>query len=635
MDLMPVVQLEKISKAYGAHDILIDVSWNVDKGQRIGLVGRNGCGKTTLLHILTGEVRPNAGSVHQAKSSRIGYLPQDPSFSEDATVISTVLEGFGQLLDIQSQLRSIEAQMSEGDHSEKTMAAYSDLHAHYERLDGYTLEARAAAVLDGLGFPERDHGTSVDVLSGGQKNRLALARLLASQPDLLLLDEPTNHLDLRAIEWLEKFLIDYEGTYVVISHDRYFLDNTVKIVMEIQNCRVKRYTGNYSAYVSEKAKQIEQEQRTYESQQTQISRTEDYIRRNIAGQKTKQAKSRRKALEKMDRVDRPRSEKDVALRFGTGTRGGDRVIQVEDITKAYDDEDPLFAPLSMVAWRGDRIGIVGPNGSGKTTLLKMLIGEFPPDTGWVRAARSTELGYYEQSRNDLIPTNTVLQEVWSVTPSATVGEVRTYLGAFLFSGDEVEQRIDSLSGGEQSRVALAKLIRRPCNLLVLDEPTNHLDIPSREALEAALKQFDGTIITVSHDRYFLNDLINRLVVIDPSGWKLMDGNYASLNQLWDNNADSGNNRKAKPVDADRAQTKQAQRSVEKLRRRAQTLENEIAELEGEADTLDERMAKVEGADWERLETLTADKTEVRAKIDKRYAEWESIEQDLTESESVT
>ncbi len=625
---MPVAQLERVAKAYGAHDILLDVSWNIDRGNRVGLVGRNGCGKTTLLHILTGEIRPDSGSVHRAKTTRIGYLAQDPVFSNGATVISTVLESFGKLLEIQRQLREIEARMSAGDHTERTLHDYSDLHTKYERLDGYSLEARASAVLDGLGFPEGDHEVAVSVLSGGQKNRLALARLLASQPDLLLLDEPTNHLDLRAIEWLEKFLSDYEGTFVVISHDRYFLDNTAKIIIEIQNCRIRRYTGNYSAYAIEKAKQVEQQQRTYESQQAEIARTEDYIRRNIAGQKTKQAKSRRKALEKLDRVDRPVADRDVRLRFGTGTRGGDRVIQVEDITKSFSGEEPLFAPLSMVAWRGDRIGIVGPNGSGKTTLLKMLIGELTPDTGWVRAARSTELQYYEQSRNDLDLENTVLQEVWAVSPESTVGEIRTYLGAFLFSGDEVEQRIGSLSGGEQSRVALAKMIKRPCNLLVLDEPTNHLDIPSCEVLEAALKQFDGTIITVSHDRYFLNDLINRLVVIDDAGWQLVDGNYASLSQLWTARNGNGDKRRDKGVDSDRAESKRAKRIVQKQQRRIQEIETEIAELEDQIEGLDAQIESVEGSDWGKLETLTAEKSALREKIDQGYAEWESVDRNL-------
>ncbi|MEE2752424.1 MAG: ABC-F family ATP-binding cassette domain-containing protein [Candidatus Latescibacterota bacterium] len=625
---MAVLQLEKVSKAYGAHDILINISWNVDRGNRIGLVGRNGCGKTTLLHVLTQEIRPDSGSVHPARSAKIGYLAQDPSFADEATVISTVMEGFEQVLDIQARLREFEARMSNGDHDERTLAGYSDLHAQYEGLDGYTLETRAAAVLDGLGFSEEDHGLQVSVLSGGQKNRLALARLLASQPDLLLLDEPTNHLDLRAIEWLEKFLSDYDGTFIVVSHDRYFLDRTVKIIIEMQNCKIKRYTGNYSAYSVEKAKQLEQQQKTYESQQAEISRTEDYIRRNIAGQKTKQAKSRRKALEKLGRVDRPSGEKAVSLKFGTGTRGGDRVIQVEDITKAYDGGDPLFPPLSMVAWRGDRIGIVGPNGSGKTTLLKMLIEAIPPDTGWVRAARSTKIGYYEQGRNDLNPENTVLQELWTVTPGASVGEIRTFLGAFLFSGDEVEQKIESLSGGEQSRVALAKIVRKPCNFLVLDEPTNHLDIRSCEALETALNQFDGTIITVSHDRYFMNNLINRLLLIEETGWRLIDGNYASLGQLWTQPSTKESKRKGKGEGEGRQLEKQTQRAIQKLERRAQEIESEIAKLEEDLEAIDAETEKIDSADWQGLGLLTERKQTIQSDIEERYAEWEIIDLEL-------
>jgi ATP-binding cassette subfamily F protein 3 len=628
---MAVVQLEKVSKAYGAHDILIDISWNIDRGNRIGLVGRNGCGKTTLLHVLTQEIRPDSGSVHHARSARIGYLAQNPTFGETATVVSTVMEGFGQVLDIQARLRETEARMSAGDHDERTLSDYSDLHAQYERLDGYMLEARAATVLDGLGFPEKDHPLQVSVLSGGQKNRLALARLLASEPDLLLLDEPTNHLDLRAIEWLEKFLTDYDGTFIVISHDRFFLDRTVKIVIEMQGCKIKRFTGNYSAYAVEKAKQTEQQQRTYESQQAEIARTEDYIRRNIAGQKTKQAKSRRKALEKIDRVGRPSAEKAVSLKFGTGTRGGDRVIQVEDITKSYGDGDPLFAPLSMVAWRGDRIGIVGPNGCGKTTLLKMLIDTIKPDTGWVQAARSTEIGYYEQGRNDLNPENTVLQELWTVTPGANLGEIRSFLGAFLFSGDEVEQKIGSLSGGEQSRVALSKIIRKPCNLLILDEPTNHLDIPSSEALEAALSQFDGTIITVSHDRYFLNSLINRLLVIEETGWRLIDGNYASLGQLWTQPSSNGTKRRNRSEDESRSQDKQTQRTLQKRQRRAKEIEAEIAKMEGDLESFESEIEKVDAADWQALETLTQHKMALQGTIDERYAEWESIDIELKQS----
>lgn len=628
---MPHIQVENISKTYGSHDVLKNISWAIDQGDRIGLVGRNGCGKTTLLHILTGELRPDSGSIHRARGHRIGYLAQDPEFVPGSTVLSTILEGFGDLLDLRNQLTELETRMAGGHDDPATLEAYSKVHARYEHLDGYSLEARAGAILDGLGFPPAEHETEIEILSGGQKNRLALGRLLASAPDVLLLDEPTNHLDLRAIEWLERFLDDYEGTYVVISHDRYFLDRAVKSIIEIESTRLRRYSGNYSFYVTEKARQVSQQKSTYEAQQASISRTEEYIRRNIAGQKTKQAKSRRKALEKMERVDRPGSKKTVGLKFGIGKRGGDRVFQAEDISKAYGDL-VLFEKLNLIAWRGDRIGVVGPNGAGKSTLIKMLTGSVEPDTGWVSLGHDVEVGYYDQSRIDLNPTRTVIEEVWSVTPESTVTEIRTYLGAFLFSGDEVESPIQHLSGGEQSRVALAKLVRRPLNLLVLDEPTNHLDIPSREALEAALKQFQGTIVTISHDRYFLNDLITRLLVIDRGSYRLVDGNYDSVQHLWDP-ADAG--RPKKPASGGRRAGRQNQsdRINAKHRKRIETIEAEIAQFEMEISKLDTELGREDLAtDWTRLQELTDEKTRLQNEVEVRIKEWDDLETSLQEAD---
>ncbi len=626
---MPHIQIENVSKAYGALDVLKDISWALNQGDRVGLVGRNGCGKTTLLHILTGEIRPESGSVHRTRGHRIGYLAQDPEFEPSSTVLSTILEGFGDLLDLRARLRDLETRMAQGDQEPSTLEIYSRTHARYEHLDGYTLEARAGAILDGLGFPLREHETPVEILSGGQQNRLALGRLLASTPDVLLLDEPTNHLDLRAIEWLERFLSDYEGTYVVISHDRYFLDRAVKTIVEIEDTHLRRYSGNYSFYVAEKARQVGQQRSAYDTQQAEIARTEDYIRRNIAGQKTKQAKSRRKTLEKMDRVERPGSHKTVDLRIGIGKRGGDRVLQAEDIAKSYGDLT-LFENLNFIAWRGDRIGIVGPNGAGKTTLIKVLTGALQPDAGWVRLGHDVEVGYYDQNRIDLNLNKTVIEEVWSVTPESTITEIRTYLGAFLFSGDEVESRVEHLSGGEQSRVALAKLVRRPLNLLVLDEPTNHLDIPSRQALEAALKQFRGTIVTVSHDRYFLNDTINRLLVIDQGAYRTVDGNYDSVQQLWDP-PDVGTQKK--PVRGARVAPRARNRDVQKRRKRIESIEAEIADFEREIGQLDDELAREDLAtDWGRLKELTDEKTRLQNEVETRMAEWDALEAFIEDAE---
>ena len=623
---MPLIQLKNIWKSFGAYDVLTGIYWQIDQGERIGLVGPNGCGKTTLLRLITEESLPDDGQLHRQRGLNIGFLTQEPIFDPELTVMDAALDGFADVLALQHRLHDLEKIMAEGENSDAVLNDYGHLRDQYEHMGGYATEARAKAILFGLGFCETDLKLSTQVLSGGQKNRLALAQLLAREPDLLLLDEPTNHLDLQAIEWLEYFLSDYAKAFVIISHDRTFLERTVTKIVDLERGVVEQYSGNYSFYIQEKEQRRAQQQKAYRAQQAHIERTEEYIRRNIAGQKTKQAQSRRRALEKLDRVERVVEQRDIVLRFNATTRGGDRVLQVEDLSKAYPNR-PLFSDLNFTLWQGERLGIIGPNGSGKSVLLKIFMEQLAPDAGRAILGRGLEVGYYAQTRQDLNPNLSVLEEIWSLTPSVPEEEIRNFLGAFLFSGDDVERETGSLSGGEQSRVALAKLMRLPLNLLVLDEPTNHLDIASRHVLENALEAFSGTVIAVSHDRYFLNRLVNRLIVLGDGKWQLVDGNY-DFYQRQMQGVEIPTVQSVPKAQTDYESRKRAMRQQQRRERRVAEIEEAIAILEDEADQIAEEMAREDLAtDWHRLKELAGEKEEVQEKMDRLFEEWEVLERE--------
>ncbi len=621
---MPLIQLKKIRKSYGAHDVLTDIHWQIDPRDRIGLVGPNGCGKTTLLRLITGESLPDSGQLHRQRDLNIGFLEQDPTFDPGRSVMDAALDAFADLLAIQRRLCDLEKTMADGKNSDAVLNDYGHLRDQYEHRGGYATEARAKAILFGLGFRETDLKLPTRALSGGQKNRLALAQLLAREPDLLLLDEPTNHLDLQAIEWLEYFLSDYARTFVMISHDRTFLNHTVTKIADLERGTVEQYSGTYSIYIQKKERRRARQQKAHRAQRAHIRKTEEYIRRNIAGQKTKQAQSRRKALAKLDHIDQVTQQRHIKLKFNTTTRGGDRVLQVENLTKAYPNR-PLFSDLNFTLWRGDQLGIVGPNGAGKSVLLKILLGQLAPDSGNAIRGKGLEIGYYAQTRQDLDPNLSILEEIGSLTPHVPEEEIRTFLGAFLFSGDEVERETGSLSGGEQSRVALAKLMRVPLNLLVLDEPTNHLDIAARHVLESALETFQGTVIAVSHDRYFLNRLVNRLLVLRDGQWQLIDGNYDTYHRQT-RGAERLTVQNAPKTQTDYHSRKRALRRRQKRERRARQLEDAITALEDKAAQLTEEMAREDlSTDWHRLKELTREKDAVQQKMDRLFAEWEILE----------
>jgi ATP-binding cassette subfamily F protein 3 len=512
-------RLSDVHKSYGTQDVLRGASLQINPGEHIGLVGRNGAGKTTIFRLVNGEETPDRGEVIRARGTRLGLLAQHIHFEAGSTVHESALSAFGHLQQIEHEMHELEHRMAEvTDDLDKILERYSDLQHQFEREGGFAYAARAEAILQGLGFERESWSLETEKLSGGQQNRLGLVRLLLAEPDVLLLDEPTNHLDVAAIEWLEEFLQSYSAGFVIVSHDRYFLDRCCRRIIELENGRAANYTGNYSDYLVEREERREAQQRAYDNQQQLIAKTEEFIRRNLAGQKTKQAKSRRTMLQKLDRIDAVRPDQSSGdFRLQKIERTGNHVLMVDEAAIGY-GEKVLARDISFILRRGECLGVIGPNGSGKTTFLKTILKKIPPLAGEIRWGTKVQIGYYSQQLEDLDDRNEIIMELRRVAlPGATAGELRSFLAKFLFTGDDVYKHVRDLSGGEKGRLALAKLIYSRVNVLALDEPTNHLDIPSREALEEALDAFEGTIVTISHDRYFLDRVATQILVLDDNG----------------------------------------------------------------------------------------------------------------------
>src|SRR5690242_7349473 len=521
-------RLSDVYKSYGVQDVLRGASLQVNAGEHVGLVGRNGAGKSTIFRLVRGEESADRGDVIRARGVKLGLLDQHVHFKPGSTVHESALAAFGRLQQIEHEMHELEHRMADaGDDLEKVLERYSDLQHEFEHEGGFEYAARAEAILQGLGFDRELWSLETEKLSGGQQNRLGLACLLLAAPDVLLLDEPTNHLDVNAVEWLEEFLQEYQAAYVIVSHDRYFLDRCCRRIIELENGRASSYTGNYSSYLVEREERREAQQRAYDNQQQLIAKTQEFIRRNIAGQKTKQAKSRRKMLEKLERIDAVRPDQSSGdFRLQAIERTGNHVLTVTDASVGY-PEKLLARDISFILRRGECLGIIGPNGSGKTTFLKTILHKLPPLAGEVRWGTKVQIGYYAQQLDDLDDRNEIIMELRRVAPAnATAGELRSFLAKFLFVGDDVYKHVRDLSGGEKGRLALAKLIYSRVNVLVLDEPTNHLDIPSREALEESLDAYDGTILTISHDRYFLDRVATQILALDgEEGAEHYDGDY--------------------------------------------------------------------------------------------------------------
>ncbi|MFN2275353.1 MAG: ABC-F family ATP-binding cassette domain-containing protein [Anaerolineales bacterium] len=525
---MSLIQANDLSKSYGAQDVLTGVSLTVPRQARIALIGPNGVGKSTLLHLLAGMEQPDDGSLQRARGLDIGFLPQESSYAARTHSGETVWElcqgAFSDLLQREQRLRELEQAMADPRQVDEAMLQYGMAQETFELAGGYTYEARIRQVLGGLGFTAQEMGSPLSRLSGGEMTRALLARLLLEDPDLLILDEPTNHLDLEAIEWLEGWLRDFSGAAVIVSHDRYFLDRVVDQVWELSPNGIVHYRGDYSAYLEQRSQRLALLEANFQAQQEHIRKEQDFIQRNIAGQNTRQAQGRRKRLERMLRdnaIVLPEATRTAQIRFAEATRSGDIVLQTSDLEIGYADADAaLFRVPDLTLLRGECVALIGPNGAGKTTFLKTLLGEINPYHGEVSLGASLQCGYFEQAHAGLRPGKTLLEEVLDTDPTLRISEARSLLGRFAFSGDEVEKMVRVLSGGERGRLALLKLVLQGANLLLLDEPTNHLDIPSQETLQAALEAFNGTILLVSHDRYLIRALASQIWVVTPDEGQL-------------------------------------------------------------------------------------------------------------------
>ena len=550
---MSLIRLEHVTKLYDPDLILDDISVSIEHGDRLGLIGRNGTGKTTLLKIINGLLANFKGKVVAAKGLRIGYLSQEPELARDCTLRQEMLKVFEKRRALEDKMLLLAEEM-ETEEVPNLLAAYARIQDQHEQLGGYDYEHEINRILGGLGFSELDFNLPIRVLSGGQKSRATLAKLLLEKPDLLLFDEPTNHLDINGIEWLENYLnIEYNGAVLVVSHDRYFLDKVVRKVWELEEHKIKIYRGNYSKYVE--TKRVEQlvTERAFKKQQAFVEHEEDFIRRNIAGQRTREAQGRQKKLDRLERIEKPKPDAPTLnLSFTPETRGGNDILRCKNVGKAFGDK-VIFRDMNFEVYRRDIIGIIGANGTGKTTLFRMILGNEAPTDGEMWVGPTLKFGYYAQELEGLNPDNEIIDEIWALQPKHTHGEIRSFLSKFLFFGDDVFKRIGNLSGGEQSRVLLAKLLLANANVLLLDEPTNHLDIPACEALEAALAEYPATLFIISHDRYLLNNLATKLLIFDgkPEGTaELFEGNYAEYvaqqqealqaNQPRENNQDTQN-----------------------------------------------------------------------------------------------
>ncbi len=520
---MSLLQANDLTKSYGAQDVLTGVSLAIPRQARISLIGPNGVGKSTLLHLLAGIEKPDSGTIQVARGVEIGYLPQESASAIKASSAETIrdlcLGAFEELRQRERRLRELEQAMGDSDHVNEAMMQYGTLQESFELAGGYTYEVRMQQVLGGLGFMPQEFDFPLARLSGGERTRALLARLLLDDPDLLILDEPTNHLDLEAIEWLEAWMRDFPGAAVIVSHDRYFLDRVIDQVWELHPEGLTSYHGDYSAYVHQRAERMALLEARYQAQQEHIRKEQNYIQRNIAGQNTRQAQGRRKRLERMLRdeaIKLPDSFRTAQIRFSEAKRSGDLVLQTSELAIGYPDSDQaLFHVPDLTLLRGECVALIGPNGAGKTTFLRTLLGDLEPYRGQVTLGASLQLGYFEQAHAGLQPGHTLLEEVLATDETLLISEARNLLGRFAFSGDDVQKTVAVLSGGEMGRLALLKLVLQGANLLLLDEPSNHLDIPSQETLQAALEAFNGTILLVTHDRYLIRALASQVWVISP------------------------------------------------------------------------------------------------------------------------
>lgn len=628
---MLLLSCSRLSRGFDEGPLFEDIGFELFAGDRVGLVGPNGVGKTTLLRLLAGLDRPDDGEVRHHAGARVALLKQQAEFAADRSLFDEAKSALDELLAAHDELvRTAEALARATDEAERKAltARYDRLNELLRHHDAYNLDHRIEQVLDGLGFRREDYRRPVATFSGGQQSRLMLAKLLLAAPDVMLLDEPSNHLDIDATRWLEDYLVKQPEAMLIVSHDRYFLDKVVTKVFELSPVALTSYPGNYQAYWRLRQERFEQQLKSWQAQQEFISKQEEYIRRVHYGQLHKQAQSRKKTLEKLERVERPVMIEGPQMHFGDVRRTGDVVFQVEGLAKAYDRS--LFSDLSFTLPRGKRLGILGPNGSGKTTLLRILLGEEEPDAGSVQRGHLVEFGYYDQHLQALPDDQPVMKAVWP-DPSPEVGEqrIRDLLGRFGLTGDQVYQKVGELSGGERSRAALARLVAQGVNVLVLDEPTNHLDLWACDALEQALLGFDGTVLVVSHDRYFLNRVVDQLIVLGSERPMVIHGNYDTYERMRALQPENGARPSAGSVKqpGKTAPESRAPKAEKRKRRfpyrKVEDLEADIAATETELRQLEENLASPElYRDGDRVKATTRAFEETKAHLQQLYEHWE-------------
>ena len=633
---MIILQANKIERSFAGELLFDNINLQVDERDRIALVGKNGAGKSTLLKILVGEEEPTSGEINKKKDVFLSYLAQDSRFESENTIYDEMLHVFDDLRRTETQLRQMELEMGEksGEDLDKLMADYDRLSENFRQAGGFTYEADIRAILNGFKFDESMWQMKIAELSGGQNTRLALAKMLLEKPNLLVLDEPTNHLDIETIAWLENYLVNYSGALIIVSHDRYFLDKVATVTLDLTKHSLDRYVGNYSRFVELKEQKLATEAKNYEKQQKEIAALEDFVNRNLVrASTTKRAQSRRKQLEKMERLDKPEAGKKSAnMTFQTEKTSGNVVLTVENAAIGYDGEI-LSEPINLDLRKMNAVAIVGPNGIGKSTFIKSIVDQIPFIKGEKRFGANVEVGYYDQTQSKLTPSNTVIDELWNDFKLTPEVEIRNRLGAFLFSGDDVKKSVGMLSGGEKARLLLAKLSMENNNFLILDEPTNHLDIDSKEVLENALIDFDGTLLFVSHDRYFINRVATHVLELSESGSTLYLGDYdyyvekkAEVEMTQTKEASTSNQAKeTSPVNDYQAQ-KESQKEARKLMRQIENLEAEIEELETQSQAISEQM--LETNDAEKLMELQAELDKISHRQEEAMLEWEELSEQV-------
>lgn len=629
---MIILQANKIERSFAGEVLFDNISLQVDERDRIALVGKNGAGKSTLLKILVGEEEPTSGEINKKRDLSLSYLAQDSRFESSNTIYDEMLHVFDSLRKTEKSLRQMELEMGEKTEVdlEKLMQDYDRLSEEFRQAGGFTYEADIRAILNGFKFDESMWQMKIEELSGGQNTRLALAKMLLEKPNLLVLDEPTNHLDIETIAWLENYLVNYSGALLIVSHDRYFLDKVATVTVDLTKHSLDRYVGNYSSFVEQKEQKLLTEAKNYEKQQKEIAALEDFVNRNLVrASTTKRAQSRRKQLEKMERLDKPEAgTKSAHMTFHSDKTSGNVVLTVEEAAVGYDDQI-LSEPINLDIRKMNAVAIVGPNGIGKSTLIKSIVGQIPFIKGEARFGANVEVGYYDQTQSKLTPHNSVLDELWNDFKLTPEVEIRNRLGAFLFSGDDVKKTVGMLSGGERARLLLAKLSMENNNFLILDEPTNHLDIDSKEVLENALIDFDGTLLFVSHDRYFINRVATQVLELSEEGSTLYLGDYDYyLEKKAELEALAAAQAEAVPVSSTEEVTsndyhlqKQNQKELRKITRRIEQLEAEMEELDQKIQAITETMHSTNDA---------ADLVQLQSELDQLTVQQEEVMEEWAE-----